>query len=345
MPRAHLASNGREVVFRCPFCGDSQKDLRDAHFYVGLQTQYDTDTYQSPPKYHCFLCERGGILTGETLLEIVNYDIEAEELVYELNILANNYRKTSKNTNKYFIKQNYTTIGCVENTILDNTKLEYLNNRLGLSLTINQALKDKVVFDIQYFLYYNGVNKFNLSIEEMHALSENFIGFLSLDNSFITMRNFTGKQLKYPALKKRYIKYPIINEENDIMLTRYYCAPSIVNTLSIEPINIHVAEGPFDILSILYNLRGNNREDNIYIAAGGKAYFNAVYTIINKMKLSPNIVIHVYPDNNVNNDQVKFMSRKIASLDIPIYVHRNIKNGEQDFGVRKSRINENIFKI
>ena len=35
-PNAHIAAGGKEVVIRCPFCGDSQKDMRDAHFYIGL---------------------------------------------------------------------------------------------------------------------------------------------------------------------------------------------------------------------------------------------------------------------------------------------------------------------
>ena len=53
---SHLASGGKEGVIRCPFCGDSQKKRNDAHFYIGLQEDKDTDFYQVPPKYHCFLC-------------------------------------------------------------------------------------------------------------------------------------------------------------------------------------------------------------------------------------------------------------------------------------------------
>ena len=64
-PVAHTASGGKEVVIRCPFCGDSQKDKRDAHFYIGLQTDKDTDFYQVAPKYHCFLCNKGGTLSGD----------------------------------------------------------------------------------------------------------------------------------------------------------------------------------------------------------------------------------------------------------------------------------------
>ena len=45
----------------------------------------------------------------------------------------------------------------------------------------------------------------------------------------------------------------------------YYVIPTKVDTLSTNIIKIHIAEGPFDILSIFTNLCNCNMESNIYI--------------------------------------------------------------------------------
>lgn len=343
-PNAHTASGGKEVVIRCPFCGDSQKDMRDAHFYIGLQTQYDNERYQAPPKYHCFLCNKGGTLTGNLLLEMLDYSVDDESIIYELNVAANKFKNKRTATSK-IKKYNYTTIGCCENSKLDIEKLDYINNRLGIKLTIEQALKDKIVFNLLYFLYYNGINKVNVSDAELNAISKYFIGFLSIDNSFIIFRNCSGKKMELESLKKRYKKYQIIGDEDDISLIKYYCLPSIINPMSMDPVNIHVAEGPFDILSICYNLNNNNRNNQVYISAGGKGYFGAVKAVIDILKLSPNLNIHIYPDNDVEDDKLRLYLKRFTDINIPVYLHRNVYNGENDFGVRMDHITDRCIKF
>jgi len=340
-PNARLASGGKEVVIRCPFCGDSQKDMRDAHFYIGLQEEYDFENNQSPPKYHCFLCNKGGILTGELLLQMLDYSTDEESLICDLNILANKYSSTKTTKSKLFTKYNYTTIGCIEKTSLDLEKLDYINNRLGINLTIDQALQDKIVFNLLYFLNYNGITKINIPNNEVDTISNYFIGFLSIDNSSILFRKCSNNE-NIKSLK-RYKKYKIIS--NDIEGFNYYCLPTKINSMSTDPIHIHVAEGPFDILSICYNLNHNNRDNQIYISAGGKSYYNAVYTIITILKLSPNIVIHVYPDNDVLDKIIRLNFKKFTDVGISVYIHRNIFEGEKDFGVRMDRINNSYIKI
>ena len=277
---------------------------------------------------------------------MLDYNIDDENLIYELNIAANKYKKSRKTIfNNGFIKYEYNTIGCAERTELDLLKLNYINNRLGINISIEQALQDKIVFSLLYFLYYNGINKITISNDELNAISENFIGFLSLDNSFIIFRNFSGKQMTLNSLKKRYKKYQIIDTDNDINLVKYYCLPAVIDILSAEPIKIHVAEGPFDILSVCYNMNDNNRFNNIYISAGGKGYYNAVKCIIETLKLSPNIEIHVYPDNDVNDKFIKPYFKRFTAINLPVYIHRNIFNGENDFGVSADRISDRCIKI
>ena len=343
---SHLASGGREVVIRCPYCGDSQKKRNDAHFYIGLQSDKDNEIYQVPPKYHCFLCEKSGILTGDVLLEITDYNIDDESLIRDLNEVSFKYKKSQKYTVKNNRINNLTTIGCYRDTSLDRKKLKYLNYRLGLNLTPDEALMNKVVFDLPYFLYYNGISNYSLSEDEMQAISNNFIGFLSLDNSFVTLRNCSGEQMKFNSLKKRYLNYSIFGDEDKIDRIRYYCLKSKINVIDTQnKINIHVAEGAFDILSIAYNLRNNDRYNNLYFSAAGKGYYSAIKDVIKFLKISPNMVLHIYPDNDVSDNKIVYMANRFTRINIPVYIHRNMKGGEKDFGVPLNRIQETIRRI
>ena len=342
---SHLASGGKEVFIRCPFCGDSQKKRNDAHFYIGLQEDKDTEFYQVPPKYHCFLCERSGILSGDTLLEITEFRIDDDTLVRDLNDLSNKYRRG----NKYKVKNNkiynLTTRGCYQDTPLNKKKLNYLNYRLGLNLSVEEYLANKVVFDLPYFLYYNGIQTSTLSDEEMTALSENFIGVLSLNNTFVTLRNCSNKTMAFNSLKKRYINYSIFNTEDEDKI-RYYCLNSKLNVNDMNnKINIHVAEGPFDILSIFYNLRNSDRYNNIYFTSAGKGYYSAIKEVIKFLKINPNMNIHIYPDNDVEDRKILYMAKRFTRIDIPVFLHRNMKGGEKDFGVPLNRIQEVVRRL
>ena len=59
-----------------------------------------------------------------------------------------------------------------------------------------------------------------------------------------------------------------------------------------------------------------------------------------------NLDIHIYIDNDIESHIIPNIVKYIRQLPIMgLYVHRNIKNGEKDFGVDISRINEEIIKI
>ena len=343
-PVAHTASGGKEVVIRCPFCGDSQKDKRDAHFYIGLQTDKDTDFYQVAPKYHCFLCNKSGTLSGDVLLELTRFNVgDDDDLIQDLNILAySNKRKSKYSVNKTKVA-NLSTIGCFGNTNNDMNKLNYLNRRLGLKLTVDEALNNKIVFDLNYFLYYNGISERTLPDDVVDAISSYFIGFLSLDNSYVNLRNCSNMQMKFKAIRKSYVNYNIFDNDDDHI--QFYCLPSRIDTKGVDPIHIHVAEGPFDILSVSYNLNANNRYNNVYLSVGGKAYYTGIKTIIKQLHIGPNMVIDLYPDNDVPDSDIYRMIRKFTIINIPIYIHRNTFGDEKDFGVDLSRIKEWTYKL
>lgn len=332
-----LKRSGNEYVVRCRFCGDS-KNRSSAHFYINIG---DENTI---PLYHCFKCERSGILTPAVLRELIDDSNITKEDIVDLTEIS---KSISSKVNLSRIRSGYnrlirntTWVLPTDNVSFLKEKLEYINYRLGLKLSVQEAQNLKIVFSIKNLLSANNL-KSNRSPSIIDELDKYFIGFLSIDNGFLTMRNIndTNGFLK----DSRYVNYSIYNEKNDNHL-RYYCIPTKIDKLSKDPIQIHIAEGCFDILSIYYNLRNKNNYNNIYICSNGKGYYNVLRLLIEKFGLY-NIILNIYPDNDVSDNALHYYLRRLYKLSVPIYFHRNTFKDEKDFGVTKERIKEVIYKV
>ena len=90
-PEAQIVSGGREILVRCRFCGDSQKNLSDAHLYISLD--------ENKPFYNCFKCRASGVINGEFLSSRSNSLIDND-------LLATINAKTNK-----FISMSTTVLG------------------------------------------------------------------------------------------------------------------------------------------------------------------------------------------------------------------------------------------
>ena len=77
-------------------------------------------------------------------------------------------------------------------------------------------------------------------------LDHGFLGFLSYDNAFINMRNLDIVKDIYEGINRRYINYNIFNKYDNT--NKFYVIPTNINME--YPIKLHIAEGPFDALSI-----------------------------------------------------------------------------------------------
>lgn len=327
-PDARLASNGREVCIRCRFCGDSQRDKTARHLYIKV----DGDT----PFYNCFKCNTSGVLTSELLKSwLPTYDEnDTSAFLYLDETLkkakASNYNKRSSNL-VYMLNNTL-----ISDTELSNAKLNYINTRLGLHLTYDDMIENKIVLNLGDVLECNHIKEYTRSRKDMQRLDQNYIGFVSYNNSMVIMRNITSDDDM-----NRYDNYNIFGNTDNSM--RYYCIPTICNYNSVEPpILVHIAEGPFDILSIFYNLRWCNRKQNIYIATCGKDYFGAVKFLLSDLGLM-NFEVHVYPDADVRNEDLEYMYDALKRLNIGVYCHRNTLY--KDMGVPRERINEIVEKI
>lgn len=332
IPTAKVASGGREIVIRCPFCGDS-KNLRHAHFYMSVpQSQEDISFYQ------CKRCPNHGILSDELLRKIGCNDsnIMIEITKHNTEVLSLPKYKSLKKINIYPLRWDLT-----RQDANNQNKLNYINTRIGANFSLFDLYKLKMFLNLYDIVV---TNKLELTRHQAicDSLDKYFIGFISYDNSYCGLRKITDREL-YQSVNKRYINYSLINKTDD--RKNFYIIPTQINILDPLPVKVHIAEGQFDILSIYYNLNKCNNYQNIYIACGGKSYSQATEFILEETGIV-NYELHYYPDKDVSDQEFLYSTQsKIQLLLSSIFIHRNIYNGEKDFGVPINRINEVVKQI
>lgn len=324
---ARSASNGREIALRCRFCGDSQKDINARHLYVYLGGN------NKPPMYHCFKCNESGILTKDTLRKwmptISELDLSSIDLA-------------SKNYKRIYKKESLTmySIFVPMNKVPSNREQEgmlYLQKRLGLSMDYREAVFNKIILDPVFFFRCNANMITNKSIFSYIKNINEYIGFLSLDNSCVVLRNIRNRE-------PRYMHVRLVDNRDTVM---YYCLPAQINRMCSSDenrVHIHIAEGAFDILGVCYNLLNNNRNQSIFITSNGKDHTNTILFALNNFGLFEP-VIHLYLDNDTNANQYYNISKKLNSLGISLIFHKNYYNGEKDYGVQRDRILDRKFKL
>ena len=330
-PAARAVSGDSEILMRCPYCGDSQ-NIRHAHFYVSVPTSPTDLSF-----YQCKKCPSRGIVGSDLLRKIGCND--ASVLVqmdkHNNDVLKLPKYKTLRKINIYPLQNKY-----IRKASNNQQKLEYINHRIGSSFTYQDLLRLKIVLNL-----YDVINPNRLELTRhknvVDALDENFVGFISFDNAFCNMRKVTDKKL-YEGIDKRYVNYGLVNKTNNEK--NYYVIPTSLDVLNLQPIKIHIAEGPFDILSVYYNLNQCNTFQNIYISCSGKQYLNAVRFITREFGLIL-FEIHYYPDADVTDYQFERYLSPLKQMGVDLYIHRNLYPGEKDFGVPMYRIKESIRYI
>ena len=331
-PNLKVASGGSEIVCRCPFCGDS-KDLKHAHLYISVP-QNEEELSQ----YHCKRCPAHGIVDINLLRKIGCEDTSllVEVSKHNSEVFKLPKYKSIKQIDIYPLNMNF-----IRQSSLNNAKLEYINNRIGSNFSISDLPSLKIFLNLYDII---NQNKLELTRHQMICddLDKWFMGFISYDNSFSGLRKLTEREL-HGSINKRYINYTLVNKTNDAK--NFYVIPTSIDITNPSPVKIHLAEGQFDILSIFYNLNNCNRNQNIYIACGGKSYAQALEFILLETGII-NYEVHYYPDKDVtDNDFFKTVQTKVQLLPANIIIHRNMYPGEKDYGVPMNRIIDNIKVI
>lgn len=331
-----VVSGTKEFVCRCPFCGDS-KNLKSAHFYINLPNSDET-----PVMYHCKKCNTSGVLNRNILrelgVEVIDGDILSDLIRRQKKLSGNFVRGSGKNKSIYKFNIRYDRISYGTST---EKKLKYINDRLGTNLDYQDCLDNKIVLNL-FDLYNNPANHYQLQQYTrdkriVWELADSFIGFLGYNNGVLNMRNLKDKNSYTKYLNKRYINYNLFPTDQLEGTSKYYIIPNTIDTLNTSPTKIRIAEGPFDVLSILYNLNNGNKDNTIYASIEGKSYINLIKFLLADLRII-NAEIHIYFDNDVSDKEIRSILEQLQFLNMNVYFHWNRFEGEKDYGVPKNRI-------
>jgi len=329
LPEAKPVAGRKELVVRCRYCGDS-RDLSHAHLYIKVP-----QNSQELALYDCKKCPAHGVV-DEAFLQ--KYSVSDASLLVAIT-KHNNAVYSSPNYRKY---AKFKVYPLLNNTIRQEPenqhKLDYINSRIGSNFNYEDILKLKMFLNL-----YDVINANNIGITRHKSitdqLDEFFIGFISYDNTKTNMRKCYEQDV-YQSINKRYINYNFIDKPDSV---GYYIIPTIVDLYNPTPIKIHITEGPFDILSVYYNLNNCNNIQNIYCSCGGKGFAGAIQFILKETGII-NYEIHIYPDADQSQDEINYVLITCETLLSLLYEHHNVFPGEKDYGVPIDRIKDSVIR-
>ena len=321
----NINNSNTELVVRCKYCMDS---LNKSHKHLYICIDKNSKRFLN---YFCHKCNKKGIIDKE-FISRYKIDINNKNIEDYLN-QKNKDSKYNLPRKKYF--KNFKIPITLDE--IDKKKYNYFINRLGIKLNNNLINKFKIVTNVIEFLEINKINisKKLLSDKMLHFLDKDYIGFLSVDNAHLILRNINKDVDK----KYRYydLEFPIYNK--DIESKKYY---SIINEkfnyTCLIP-NIIIAEGIFDIISIYNNfINKDNEFNNIYLAINGSNYYNVITDYIRRGYLTFNLEIYSDDDYNFNKYKKILFRLKNFYNKVNIYVNTIGK----DFGesIDKIKINK-----
>lgn len=319
------------ICIRCIYCGDSVKSLDHSHLNIIID--YEND--DMPLIYHCFRCDEAGILTSKDLRLLEINDMSLQSGLTSLNNKASKSIKKSTgfNSKKLILRE------CkIVNTDLANKKLEYINNRLGTDISIDECSKFKIIPNIGELLKSNNITAedYSCDLETLINLHKYGVGFLTCENHYVNVRNITDKGA-------RYYKYSMIKNLPPGEGQKMYIIPTSIDILSNEKIEINITEGTFDILGVYFHIN-NRREDNIvYCANNGSGFIKTIIYFISQGFFGDNVYYNIYSDadrplsfyDNIKSQYLDFMGG------LTIYYNKKGK----DYGVRSNEIELKSIKI
>lgn len=320
------------VHTRCVLCGDSRTSSSKMRLYICCNPNVPADGVG----YICFNCNATGILTRDMLDAITSgADPEFSQTLRRINKRAALSSGGSSKTNKYVARKDvppviYPPLKAVDYQV---NKYRYLVDRIGVKISPADFQQLKIVWSLRDFLQENGI-PFNVDCKlPAPMLEHEFIGFGSTDNSYIAMRSIR------PDVKKqhRFYKYKVFKELSE-GIDSQYTIQNQINPVSSDPIRIIVAEGMFDIISILYNIYDGVQGNNVFTSCNNGAFENAIKTYFNKGLVGDNIEVHCYIDNDSTYDYKRLLNRieHYMGGKKRFHIFHNTKN--KDFGLPRSEI-------
>lgn len=334
-PEAKEDGAGLNTSINCPLCAREGNPDHNRHMSIHLGSD------DKPLLYNCWRnSSHRGLLTSSTLEMLARDSINKPDPVI-LEAIDDYNKKVSK-TSKYKLADDskyHINITQVPPTELNEVKRLYICKRIGIDLSIDELVRNKIIFSIRELLQRNHIQKFTRAPQILDLLDSYFVGFMTNNNSSIILRSIVHGKMELPeSLSKRYVKYSIIQGAP----SGYYIIPTKSNIYG--HVDVHLAEGAFDILSVFYNLRNANRLNNVYGAIGGNSYAAMLEYFLCNIGLI-DVTFHIYIDNDIQSHVIPELKNLLQPLMIESYIHLNAKKEEKDFGVPKDRIQECIYRL
>lgn len=265
---------------RCPYCGDSQKDLNTGHFYVRCDIN---DNY--PIVYICFKCSKRGVLTKETLSLLgINSDILSASVS---TIMRNSISAKAMS----FQNESQFKIFPFEAPPLNHKqhKIQYIEKRLGFQIDDSIAKEIRLIPSLKDFLAYNQIGSIPCNQYVAERIEENYIGFLSYGNSHILFRDVTEHE------SISWLKFPIVS--SSIRNGVAYSIEGFVDIFTDDTIYINLTEGIMDIISVCYNL-GYHMDNCVNMCVCGKKYDRWIKRLITQGIYGYNVILNIFADND-----------------------------------------------
>lgn len=319
VPRYHPNGDETQVTVKCPFCGDSTKSDH-GHFSIKVDVNSG-----EPMWYKCFRadCEVKGVLTTRVLDMLGCKD---PDTLIELD----NYNKTiNVNTDRDFVEKRGRSYQIVNVIRSDNqSKLEYLNQRLGIKFTPDVLRHFKIQLSLYSFLDINYIHSLPFSQHRCDLLDEYAICFLSMYEDYMICRDITKKLLT----GYRYTIYRTAGKPrpNDMKL---YSIPTELDLLDPNPAEINVAEGTFSVIGAYLHCDGigHSARNSIWLANCGSEYEKTILHVVKQYGLV-DVIIHIWSDSEIGIEKYEKLYNRIHKRMniLGMYIHYNTK--KEDFG-------------
>ena len=281
---------------RCPYCGDSSKNLNTGHFYIRCDVNDNIAIL-----YNCFRCPAHGRIGRDELekLGIKNIDLQAS-------IGGMNYKMIIPSTAQIIGDKFRTFSYTLPQNQKYREKLTYIEDRLKITVTDEIEKRIKVITSLKDFIDYNQINWLGCPPEMANFYEKCCIGFLSYGASHILFRDITGRS------KISWYKYPIthISNENHVC----YSISSEIDLFTDDQISVNLSEGVMDAIGVAYNC-DQLKKNSIVMANGGKHYQTLINHIISLGFVGYNVDLNIYADN----DEVFGDSRNNFDTTIPYF--------------------------
>jgi len=288
----------KNIITVCPWC-EYGKKKDHYHLHISLDL----------PIFHCFhgSCEQKGTI-GKLISKIQGNDIS--DIFVDKNKLKESNKKREIFVNKEIISKDIIIPPLNREKFL--SKELYLKKRLKF-FNINSSSIKGLIYDFNEFLNINHIHLQQNVAKLKDYLQNNFIGFLTENESTIIFRNIDSSQ------KMRYYKYKI-KETNFLDYYR-------LNGSDITSNTIVLAEGIFDIFSsyLFDNLNIKNKV-RLYASALSAKYQALIHSLVFYENIyRPDIII--LSDRGIDIEYYKKLKLKNCHIINSLSVYYN-KSGK-----------------